>query len=244
MKILNRKSNSIFKKFSKEENEVWHILVTRRQKSLEGLVLPLHTAGWQKLGMSTEQIPNFGEINTKLAKLTGWQVESTGVQYEEDHDWLTSLAKKKIRVTEYIRSRDSLDYTPLPDVFHDAFGHLPYLANPKYARIAHKFGLAYVSAKTKEDKLKVANNWWYGIEFSFLKVNGKLRPLGTGLVSSEGELINALSNKVEKLAYDREVVGAIDRSAHEYHEKLFVLESLDQLEKVADSYFTSFTEKS
>ena len=236
MKLINRKSNSVFKKFSDEENEVWRILATRRRKSLRGMVLPMHTSGWKKLGMSTRKIPDFNLLNKKLWKLTGWQVESTGVQNEEDHDWISSLAKKKIRVTEYIRGKDSLDYTPLPDVFHDAFGHLPYLADPKYARIAHKFGLAYVKAKTKKDKLKVANNWWYGVEFSFLKVDGKLRPLGTGLVSSEGELKNALSDKVVRLPYDAEVVGGIDRSAHEYHTKLFVLESLDQLEKIVDKW--------
>jgi len=243
MKILNRKSNSVFKKFSLEENAVWQILATRRRESLRGLALPIHTAGWRKLGMSTRCIPDFNIVNKKLKKLSGWQVDSTGVQYEEDHDWLSSLAKKKLRVTEYIRDRKNLDYTPLPDVFHDVFGHLPYLANKQYARIAHKFGLAYVAAPTKRDKLKIANNWWYGIEFSFLKVKDKLRPLGTGLVSSEGELANALSDKVEKLPYDAEVVGAINRSAHEYHTKLFILESLEQLEKTVDEYFTSFTEK-
>jgi len=235
-KLKNRKNNSVFRKFSKEENDVWRILSTRRLKSLQGLASQLHSAGWKKLGLSTSRIPDFYELNKKLGELTGWQVTSTGVQYEEDHAWISSLAEKKIRVTEYIRGKDSLDYTPLPDVFHDAFGHLPYLAIPQYARIAHKFGLAYIQAKTKKDKLKIANNWWYGIEFSFLREGGKLKALGTGLVSSEGELKNALSDKVERLPYDSEVVGKIDRSAHEFHTKLFILDSLDQLEKIVNKW--------
>jgi phenylalanine-4-hydroxylase len=91
-----------------------------------------------------------------------------------------------------------------------------------------------VKAATKEDKLKIANNWWYGIEFSFIKEDGVLKALGTGLVSSEGELNHALSDKVEKLPFDWDVIGKIDRSAHEFHTKLFVLENLKQLEDAVD----------
>ncbi|MFZ2150280.1 MAG: hypothetical protein WAV15_03935 [Minisyncoccia bacterium] len=236
MKLKNRKNKSIFRKFSKKEHEVWGILSERRLKSLKDNAHPMHKKGWRVLNLNTKRIPDFREINKKLKKLTGWQVASTGVQYEEDGPWISSLAEKKIRVTEYIRDKKDLDYTPLPDVFHDAFGHLPFLADAQYARIAHKFGLAYIQAETKEDKLKIANNWWYGIEFSFIKVRGKVKALGTGLISSEGELKNALSDKVEKLPYDAEMVGKIDRSAHKFHDKLFMLESLNQLEDIVDSW--------
>ena len=75
-----------------------------------------------------------------------------------------------------------------------------------------------------------------GIEFSFIKVKGKIKALGTGLVSSEGELKNALSSKVKKLPYDWEIVGKIDRSAHEFHNTLFVVKSLNQIEKAVDKW--------
>ncbi len=238
-KLKNRKNKSIFRKFTKEENQVWNILAERRLRNLKEIASPLHIKGWKALKISTKKIPDFTNINKKLKKLTGWQVASTGVQYEEDGHWISSLAEKKIRVTEYIRDKNSLNYTPLPDVFHDAFGHLPFLATPQYARIAYKFGLAYMKARTKKDKLKIANNWWYGVEFSFIRAKGKRKKilaLGTGLISSEGELKNALSDKVQKLPYDADVVGKIDRSAHEYHDKLFILESLNQLEKIVDQW--------
>lgn len=235
-KLTNRKNKSVFKKFTRADNDVWNILSKRRLKSLKNHAHPLHRNGWKLLGLSIRSIPDFGVINQKLRKITGWQVSSTGVQYEEDGPWISSLAQKKIRITEYIRPKTSLEYTPLPDIFHDAFGHLPFLANKKYSRIVHKFGLAYVKAQTKKDKLKIANNWWYGVEFSLIKFRGKIKILGTGLISSEGELKNVLSDKVLKLPYDAEVVGKIDRSAHEFHHKLFVLESLDQLEKIVDGW--------
>ncbi|MEI7709423.1 MAG: hypothetical protein WCI76_01775 [bacterium] len=233
-KIINKESKSIFRKFSDEENAVWKILCEKRFKGFKDLAFPLHKKGWDLLEMSVDKIPDFADLNKKLKKLTGWQVASTGVQYEEDDAWLSSLSKKTIRVTEYIRERKNLDYTPLPDVFHDAFAHLPLLAIPEYAKIAHKFGLAYVKAKTKEDKKKIAENWWYGIEFGLIKEDGKLKAFGTGLISSESELINALSEKVEKIPHNWETIGEIDRSAHELHKKLFVLENMQQLENAVD----------
>ena len=232
----NSQNENSFKQFSIEDNEIWSTLFSRRVISLEDHAHPIHKIGRDILGLDPERIPNFNVINGRLEGLTGWKVESTGVQYEEDGPWLSSLSRKRLRVTEYIRKRENLDYTPLPDVFHDAFGHIPFLTDNQYARIAHKFGLAYTRAKTKEEKLKIANNWWYGIEFSFINLDGQIKVLGTGLVSSEGELVNALSSKVEKLPYDPEIVGGIDRSAHEFHNKLFILESLDQLEKAVDKW--------
>ena len=228
--IINRKSKSIFKRFSDEENATWKILCEKRFEDLKDLSSSLHKKGWNLLDISIEKIPDFRLLNKKLKKLTDWQVASTGIQYEEDDRWISSLAQKTIKITEYIRDKKSLDYTPLPDVFHDAFGHLPFLAIPKYARVAHKFGLAYVKAKTKKEKKIIAENWWYGIEFSLIKENGKLKAFGTGLISSKGELENALSDKVEKLPYNWEKIGKINRSAHEFHKTLFVLEDLKQLE--------------
>lgn len=230
------KNKNIFKKFSDEENAVWKILCQKRFADLKDFGSPLHKKGWDLLGINSEKIPDFASLNKKLFALTGWKVESTGVQYEEDDAWISSLANKTLLIAEYIREADSLDYTPLPDIFHDAFGHIPFLAIPEYAQIAHKFGLAYTKAKTKEDKLKIANNWWYGIEFSFTKEKGELKALGTGLISSEGELKNALSSKVEKLPFDSETVGKIDRSAHVYHNTLFILENLKQLEDSVDKW--------
>lgn len=224
------KEINTFKSFSIEEHLVWKILCDKRFVSSTGQISELHKRGWDLLGMNSEKIPDFKAINEKLFTLTGWQVSTAKAQYEEDSAWLSSLERKTLLITEYIRGLDSLDYTPLPDVFHDAFGHIPFLAIPEYARIAHAFGNAFNKATTKDEKLRVANNWWYGIEFSFIKEDGKLKALGTGLVSSEGELKNALSGKVEILPYNWEQVAKIDRSAHEYHKTLFVLDSLKQLE--------------
>lgn len=226
----------IFRKFSNDEHAVWKELCSRRFRGLEGLASELHHKGWKLLSMNTEQIPDFHEINKKLKKLTGWRIAKANAQYEDDSIWIGSMAKKVINITDYIREKKDLDYTPLPDIFHDAFGHLPFLAIPAYAQMAQKFGIAYLQAKTASDRLKIANIWWYGVEFSFVRENGALKALGTGLISSEGELRNALSDKVKKLPFDKELVAGTERSAHVFHKTLFILDNLQQLENVVDTF--------
>ncbi|OGI64404.1 hypothetical protein A2733_01190 [Candidatus Nomurabacteria bacterium RIFCSPHIGHO2_01_FULL_40_20] len=225
-----------FKKFSKEENEVWKLLCEKQMKNLRGKATKLHKQGWDALGMSTEYIPNFLEINKKLKKLTSWEIEMTDITYENNVEWVGALADKKHRITNFIRKKKDLDYTPLPDIFHDVFGHVPFLAIPQYARILEKFGRAIVKAKNKENKDHIAKLGWYGYEFGLIKEDGEIKAFGTGLMSSSGELQNAFSEKVLKVPYDEKVIRNLDISPHEFHRKLFILENLDHLEEVVNRW--------
>jgi phenylalanine-4-hydroxylase len=225
-----------FKEFSKEESDVWRTLCERQQKKLSRSASRLRKIAWKKLRMEEDKIPDFVKINKKLKKITGWEVVMTDIEYEESNPWIEALKDKKFRITDYIRPKSNLHYTPLPDIFHDAYGHLPFLALPQYARIAQKFGIAMERAKTRSQKDVISNNWWYGIEFSLIRESGKIKALGTGLMSSGRELEHALSSKVQKLPYNGKVVGNTPKSPHKMHKKLFVLENLGQLEDIVDSW--------
>ncbi|HEV7702601.1 MAG TPA: hypothetical protein VGO63_04140 [Candidatus Paceibacterota bacterium] len=234
--IKDDKEKTGFRKFSDEENEIWRALCERQLKNLKGRASKVRQECWDKLEMNTDKMPDFEELNRRLKKLTDWEVVMTNIVYEDSAAWIGSLHDKKLRITDYLRSKDEMEYTPLPDLFHDVFGHVPFLASPQYARIAHKFGRAMVKAKTKEEKKIISNNWWYSFEFGLIRENGEIKALGTGLMSSASELQNALSDKVEKLPYDSETVSKTPESPDKMHTKLFVLESLDQIEAIVDTW--------
>ncbi len=225
-----------FKKFNDAENEVWRTLSERQLKNLKGKASKIRELGWKNLKLETDKVPDFEKLNKKLKKISGWEVVMTNIQYEESDSWVQALAEKKFRVTDYIRSKKDINYTPLPDIFHDVFGHVPFFGVKQYARIVHKFGLAMLKATNQKERDVITNNWWYAFEFGLIREKGKIKALGTGLMSSAKELENALSDKVKKLPYDGEVVGNTPKSPHEMHKKLFVLESLDQLEAIADNW--------
>ncbi|MCA9948030.1 MAG: hypothetical protein KDE48_00145 [Anaerolineales bacterium] len=42
-------------------------------------------------------------------------------------------------ITDYLRTREQMAFPPEPDMFHDIFGHLPYLTLNFYAWLEDKF---------------------------------------------------------------------------------------------------------
>jgi len=236
-KNANKETKSNFKKFSKEEDEVWSLLCAKQIPNLKEKASKLWLEGFELLGMSIDRVPDFEKVSEKLNILTGWTIDVTNEQYEDGALWLAEgMANKKIRITQYIREMKDLDYTPLPDVFHDALGHIPFLAIPQYARIAEKFGKAILKTETKEERQKIVNNWWFGFEFSLIEEDQEIKAFGTGLMSSVGELNHSLSNKVETEPFDSEVVSNLTPSVHEFHDKFFIVKNLDQLEEAIDKW--------
>jgi hypothetical protein len=50
------------------------------------------------------------------------------------------LAARMFPTTIWRRDRDSIDYTPEPDIFHDVFGRLPMYANTTLADFLERYG--------------------------------------------------------------------------------------------------------
>src|SRR5215207_1606919 len=114
-----------FHKFTEQDKEVWRILYERQypnvseQMSQTYWVEPMHDLG------ITAEMPDFEQLSKKLQHKVGWELYSTEQIFSDGQTWFEHLSNKEFLISEYIRDIDSLDYTPLPDIFHDGFGHLP-----------------------------------------------------------------------------------------------------------------------
>jgi len=224
-----------FKRFSEAESEVWRVMYQRQWPQTQQRATRLWLEGVKKIGLRADHIPDFAEMNERFKALIGWELVSTDVQYSSGQDWFEALARKEFLITEYIRDRHDLDYTPLPDIFHDAFGHLPFMANQCYADYIHRFALAAIQY-TPEERKSLGSLWWYTIEFGFIREDGDLKALGAGLMSSVAELKRAYSHQVQRVPYSLEDFERIDPSPHQFHHRLFILDSYDQLENSLDDW--------
>ncbi|MBC7871062.1 MAG: amino acid hydroxylase, partial [Chitinophagaceae bacterium] len=195
--------------------------------------------GVDLLNLTPQRIPDFDEVSERLQELVGWELVSTDVIFSDGQDWFEHLARRQFLITEYIRERKDLDYTPLPDIWHDTFGHLPWMANQRYADYIEQF--AHHALKfSKQERKSLGSMWWYTIEFGFMMEHGEMKAFGAGLMSSPGELMNALSDNVQKIPYSLEAFEQIDPSPHEMHKKLFVLDSFDQLEQSVEGWVAKY----
>lgn len=219
-----------FYTFSPAHHATWRVLFERMWPKVEARACRQYLEGHDSLGLSAARIPDFEVLDTVFQKRIGWELISTDVQYSDGQSWFEHLKRREFLITEYIRERDSLDYTPLPDIFHDAFGHLPMQINPRYAALTEAY--AHLMLDCPPDQRRgLGSIWWYTIEFGFIKEDGELRTFGTGLMSSYGEYDVAFSEAMERRPFDPVDIAQHRPSPHEIHKILWVMEDFDQLEE-------------
>ena len=99
--------------------------------------IPYKTS-FNNVGLSMSRIPRLTEINAALTKLD-WRsilIDS----FIPPQDFMILHANSVIPVTRYVRSRAQLEYTPIPDIVHEAAGHLPMLNDPNYRKFLRRLG--------------------------------------------------------------------------------------------------------
>lgn len=99
---------------------------------------PKYLDGLIKTGVTIEMIPRISEMDEKLQKF-GWRaVIVTG--FIPPEPFLEMLAHRVLPIAADMRKLEHIDYTPAPDIVHEAAGHAPILADPDYSSYLKKFG--------------------------------------------------------------------------------------------------------
>lgn len=220
--------------YSDEDHAVWRLLAERQSTLAEKHACAEFVEGLRTLGIG-DSVPDFDAVNTKLKKLTGWQV--VGVPgLIPDAVFYDHLAHRRFPVTVWIRERTEIDYLVEPDLFHDFFGHVPLLSNPVFADYMQLYGQRGVEAGPKIDLL--ARLYWYTVEFGLIRTRDGLKIYGAGILSSAREIEHAINSKVvERLPFEAMTVMRrpyeIDRLQNTY----FVLDDFRQLFEAAQIRF-------
>lgn len=230
MKKITHIPNRPFKTWSEDEQATWTLLASRQLKQARDKVSKRFFDGFSQLELTTDHLPDFQQVAMRLEKLIGWKLVSTNLDFADGQTWFELLTRKEFIVTEYIRDKGSLDYTPKPDMFHDLFGHLPYLMDDQLRRIILRFAELMLTASL-EDRKKLGHIWWYTIEFGLVKEAREIKAFGAGLTSSFGELQKVFANLDQVLPFDPKQISQTAESPTKFHDKYFVLESFDQLEE-------------
>jgi phenylalanine-4-hydroxylase len=178
--------------FSEEQHAIWadlfagihrpYLLEHICQEFREGLAL---------LELDPGRIPRVAQLNDHITPRTGWRIERTVVRYTMADDWYKKFAVRTFLITDYLRTRDQMEFTPEPDMFHDIFGHLPYLTLEFYARIEDKFAPAYLKASDDEREV-IKRLAWYSTEFGLVMEDNRFKVFGAGIISGRAELANTI----------------------------------------------------
>jgi phenylalanine-4-hydroxylase len=213
--------------YPEEDHETWRILVERQMEQLPGRACNAYLTGQEKLQIEADRIPSLANLSQRLEDATGWTVANVpGLIHEKD--FFELLSERIFPSTNYVRGRDELDYTPAPDCFHDMFGHMPMLTQPEFADFYQLFGQAALNG-TGPIRPKLEAFHWFTVEFGLIREEGDTRIFGAGIVSSNEEVTHALSDEVETLPFDPDTLVNTDYEVYNLQDRLFVMDSFEQL---------------
>ena len=178
--------------FSDEQHGIWADLFAGiHQPYLLEHLCREYINGLALLQLDPLRIPTVTHLNERITPHTGWRIERTAVRYTLADDWYAKFAQRIFLITDYLRTRDQMEFTPEPDMFHDIFGHLPFLTQKFYARIEDKFAPAYLKA-TQEEREVIKRLAWYSTEFGLVIEDNRIKVFGAGIISGRSELSNTI----------------------------------------------------
>jgi phenylalanine-4-hydroxylase len=218
-----------YRKWTPEEKQTWKMLFERQATLRDEQIYYKFSEGIKKLGLVAEDTPDLDKVNEILASLTGFHgIAVEGL--EEGDSFYPALARKEFPIGNFIRDAKDINYTPAPDIFHDLYGHLPFLADKDYANFSNRLGLLASKYSKDPEKFKQCERmYWFGVEFSLIKTPKGNRIFGAGIASSFGECAYALSDKAEVLPFSVDRVRAQDFRIDDFQRRIFILENEQQL---------------
>jgi phenylalanine-4-hydroxylase len=215
------------------DHNTWRTLYNRQMDSLGHHMCPEYLEALDILGFSSEQIPDFREVNARLRALTGWEVIATRglVKSKPFFDMLTD---KKFPSGNFIRKPEQLDYLEEPDIFHDLLGHIPLLTNPSYAAYMNEYGKGGARALAHKTTKNLSRLNWWTIEFGLIQKPDGVKIYGAGLCSSYGEGRYCIDDpSAHHIKFDLERCMRTQVYINDFQSTYFVIDSFDDLFKQA-----------
>ena len=225
--------------YTEENQETWRILYDRQMSYLADHASNVYLSGARSIKLVRDWIPYLEgpkSVNTFLQPLTGWQSKAVP-GYLPAKAFFACLARREFPTTIVIRPKESIDYLPEPDIFHDIFGHVPLHADPTFADFLQTYGKAALTADDPYHTERLARLFWFTVEFGLIREDGRTKLYGSGLISSPGESKHSLTSKeVDRRPFDLETVCATSFEIDHYQPILYVLDSFEQLRDAMDTY--------
>jgi phenylalanine-4-hydroxylase len=210
------------------QHAIWAELVRRRRPQIEAFACREYLQGYEIIGLADDRLPNLAAISQRLKPRTGWSTTPVSGFLPSDA-FFEMLDARMFPTTTWLRSRDSLEYTPEPDIFHDVFGHVPMHAHKVFADFLQHYGSVCARIKDAETLERLGRLFWYTVEFGLIRENGHTKMYGSGIISSHGECSNVIGGGCEVRDFNLDEVLATPVKVDSIHHLLFAIESFEQV---------------
>jgi phenylalanine-4-hydroxylase len=218
----------VYAAYAPEQHAVWAELVGRVLPNVEQHAAREYLEGFEIIGLQRERLPNLAEITKRLGPRTGWS--STPVSgFLPAPAFFEMLANRLFPTTTWLRSRESLEYTPEPDIFHDVFGHVPMHAHRVFGDFLEHYGRVCAGVSDQATLEKLGRLFWYTVEFGLIRQHGAIKAYGSGVISSAGECQSVINGGCAIHDFSLDEVINTPVKVDELQKVLFAVNSFDQI---------------
>lgn len=141
-----------YNSYTAQDHAVWRYVMRQNVRYLSQVAHGSYLEGLSRAGISIDSIPHMYGMN-RILKEIGWAAVAVD-GFIPPSAFMEFQACNVLVIAADIRPIDQIEYTPAPDIIHEAAGHAPIIADPEYAEYLRLFGLigskAFSSARDYE----------------------------------------------------------------------------------------------
>ncbi len=130
------------------DHAVWRFIMRQNIFFLKEYAHKVYFQGLLETGISFERIPRIDEMNEILGKI-GWGAVAVD-GFIPPAAFMEFQAYKVLVIACDMRQLNHIEYTPAPDIVHEAAGHAPIIVDREYSDYLQRFG--EVGAKAMSSK--------------------------------------------------------------------------------------------
>ena len=120
------------------DHAIWRFVMRQNYNFLKDHAHAAYVDGLTRTGISIEKIPSVMEMNEILGKI-GWACVTVD-GFIPPAAFMEFQAYRVLVIAADIRQINHIEYTPAPDIIHEAAGHAPIIADPAYAEYLRRIG--------------------------------------------------------------------------------------------------------
>lgn len=127
-----------YNSYTPQDHAVWRYVMRQNVRYLPSVAHHSYLDGLKRTGISIESIPHMYGMN-RILKEIGWAAVAVD-GFIPPSAFMEFQAYNVLVIAADIRPIDQIEYTPAPDIIHEAAGHAPIIADPEYADYLRLFG--------------------------------------------------------------------------------------------------------
>ena len=127
-----------YEQYTPINQAVWRYVMRKNVVHLKNIAHESYLEGLKKAGIDIDSIPSIYGMN-RILKDIGWAAVAVD-GFIPPNAFMEFQAHKVLVIASDIRQLEHIEYTPAPDIIHEASGHAPIMASPDYAEFLRRLG--------------------------------------------------------------------------------------------------------